>query len=102
MRTHLPIYGDHICFDGLFRTGKFQVEHIWPRSRSLDDSLRNKTLCRKDVNARKGNQTPFECFGSDKDEWAAMVKRVDGMKRTQGKHRHVPRQDQKFQGRVDA
>ena len=51
-----PYTGDTISFDALFRTGDFEVEHIWPRSRSLDNSFRNKTLCRKDVNLRKGNQ----------------------------------------------
>ncbi len=74
-----PYTGDHISFNDLFRTGKFQVEHIWPRSRSFDDSFRNQTLCRRDYNIRKGNRTPFEAFG-ETDEWAAMVRRVDGMK----------------------
>lgn len=55
-----PYTGDQIGFDDLFRTGRYEVEHIWPRSRSLDDSFRNKTLCREDVNKEKGNRTPFE------------------------------------------
>ena len=57
-----PYTGDTISFDALFRTGDFEVEHIWPRSRSLDNGIRNKTLCRKDVNLQKGNQTPYEFF----------------------------------------
>ena len=79
-----PYTGDSISFEALFHTGDFQVEHIWPRFRSLDDSFRNKTLCRKDANARKGNQTPFECFGEDTEEWAAMAHRLDGMKASRG------------------
>ena len=75
-----PYTGDSISFSALFHTGGYDVEHIWPRSRSLDDSFRNKTLCRKDVNATKGNRTPFECFGHGADEWAAMANRLEGMR----------------------
>ena len=75
-----PYTGDSISFDALFRTGEFEVEHIWPRSRSLDDSFRNKTLCRKDMNARKGSQIPYECFRNDPGEWAAIANRLSGMK----------------------
>ena len=80
-----PYTGDHICFDDLFHTGEFEVEHIWPRSRSLDDSYRNKTLCRKDVNIKKGNRTPFEYFDRDAhDEWETVLNRLDGMKASKG------------------
>ena len=80
-----PYTGDHICFDDLFRTSEFEVEHIWPRSRSLDHSYRNKTLCRKDVNIKKGNRTPFEYFDRDAhDEWETVLNRLDGMKASKG------------------
>ena len=78
-----PYTGDCISFDALFDTNEFDVDHIWPRSRSLDDSFRNKTLCRKDVNARKGNRTPFEYLGGT-DEWAAVAERLRGMKAAKG------------------
>ena len=48
-----PYTGDTITFDDLFRTERFLVEPIWPLSRTLDDSYRNRTLCRKDVCAKK-------------------------------------------------
>lgn len=79
-----PYTGDQIGFDGLFRSGEFDVEHIWPRGRSLDDSQRNKTLCRKDVNIDKGNRTPYEFFRSRPDEWEAIKLRLDGMTATKG------------------
>ena len=82
---HCPYSGDSISFDGLFGTGEFEVEHIWPRSRSLDDSFRNKTLCRKNINREKGNRTPFEFFGKDPEEWAAVANRLAGMKAPKGK-----------------
>lgn len=79
-----PYSGDKIGFDALFRTGEFEVEHIWPRSRSLDDSFRNKTLCRKEINLAKGNQTPFEHFKDKPDEWAGIQQRLNGMVRSNG------------------
>ena len=79
-----PYTGDSICFDDLFRAGKFEVEHIWPRSLSLDDSFRNKTLCRRDVNDRKGNRIPYEFLRNNPDEWAAVANRLHGMKASRG------------------
>lgn len=79
-----PYTGDSISFDSLFHTGQFEVEHIWPRHRSLDNSFRNKTLCRKDVNIRKGNQTPYEFFRNNSEEWAALANRLSRMKAAKG------------------
>lgn len=76
-RERCPYTGDSICFDALFRRGEFDVEHIWPRSRSFDDSMRNKTLCRRDINIEKGNRTPFEYVGGDEDRWSAVAKRLE-------------------------
>ena len=74
-----PYTGDQIGFDDLFRTGRYQVEHIWPRSRSLDNGFRNKTLCRTDVNSAKRDKTPFEHFEHRLDEWAAIKDRLGRM-----------------------
>lgn len=71
-----PYTGDQIGFDDLFRAGNYQIEHIWPRSLSLDDSFRNKTLCRKDVNIAKGNRTPFEFFRGRDADWDAVKERI--------------------------
>jgi CRISPR-associated endonuclease Csn1 len=79
-----PYTGDCIGFDALFREGRYQVEHIWPRSRSLDNSFRNKTLCRKDINIAKGNRTPYEYLKHDPDQWAAIKSRLDGMMARKG------------------
>ena len=75
-----PYTGETINFEKLFVTNQFDVEHIWPRSRSLDDSFRNKTLCRKDANIQKGNKTPFECFGNDEEKWEDIKNRVNVMR----------------------
>ena len=74
-----PYSGDHIGFDALFSRGEYEVEHIWPRSISLDDSFANKTLCRKDMNLQKGNRLPFDAFNHDPNLWDAMKDRVSSM-----------------------
>lgn len=71
-----PYTGDQIGFDALFGDVRYDVEHIWPRSLSLDDSFRNKTLCRRDVNIAKGNRTPFEFYRGDPDAWSAVTTRL--------------------------
>ena len=79
-----PYTGDTISFEALFQAGEFEVEHIWPRSRSLDNSFRNKTLCRTDVNLQKGNQTPYEFFRSNEEEWDALANRLASMRAAKG------------------
>jgi len=83
-----PYTGEKIGFDDLFSGNpRFEVEHIWPRSKSLDNSFANKTLCRKDINQAKGNRIPFQFFQGRADEWQAAKDRVwkmhskDGMNR---------------------
>jgi CRISPR-associated endonuclease Csn1 len=67
--------GRPISFDDLFGNAEFDVEHIWPRWKSMDNSAGNKTLCLKKLNHRKSNRTPFEAFEKDAD-WPAMKERV--------------------------
>lgn len=71
-----PYTGGMIDFAALFHRGEFQVEHIWPRWRSLDDSFANKTLCHRDFNLKKSNRTPFEAFEHGAEGWEAALNRV--------------------------
>jgi CRISPR-associated endonuclease Csn1 len=66
----------------LLETGYTEVDHVLPYSRSLDDSLNNKVLCLGRENQKKGNKTPFEYFGSDRENeaWQAFEGRVRGLK----------------------
>jgi len=57
------LFGDHPVY---------QVEHILPYSRSLDDSFMNKTLCHVDLNREKGDMTPKEFFGENEE----LIKRI--------------------------
>lgn len=62
--------------DVIGRHPKVDVEHIWPLSRSLDDSFLNKTLCFAEANREKGNRTPYEAYAQDPARWEAMLDRV--------------------------
>lgn len=44
----------------------YEVDHVWPISRSADNSAENIVLTKKDNNQSKGNKTPFEWKGFDK------------------------------------
>jgi len=67
-----PYTGRSIDFGSMFgKHPQVDIEHVWPRSRCLDDSFLNKTLCFADENrGRKGGRTPFEAYGggSQKDD----------------------------------
>ena len=58
-----PYTGKPISQSALFGPNpEFQIEHILPYSRSLDDSYMNKTLCFIEENRRKGDKTPYEFY----------------------------------------
>ncbi|HUY12105.1 MAG TPA: type II CRISPR RNA-guided endonuclease Cas9 [Terriglobia bacterium] len=73
-----PYTGRSIPFRALFGDApQFDVEHIIPFSRSLDDAFSNKTLCAVDENRNvKTNKTPFEAYGQDEGRFEAMLDRV--------------------------
>ncbi len=83
-KERCPYTGDQISFAALFQENEFEVEHIWPRSRSLDNSFRNKTLCRGDVNQEKDNCTPFEYLEHDADRWSEIKDRLQKMRAVKG------------------
>ena len=70
-----PYTGDSIPASAL-HANTFEIEHILPFSRSVDDSYMNKTLCRTDINRKKGNRTPFEMFDQDSKEWNEVLQRI--------------------------
>ena len=82
-----PYSGASISHNALFIENQFQVEHIYPRSRTLDDSFKNKTLCRSDLNREKGDRTPYEAFHHKEEFYAQMIKRVKDMVKEDGMHK---------------
>ena len=73
-----PFSGTPIALSDLMNGQMFQIEHIIPFSRSLDDSLDNKVIATVAANRYKGNRTPYEAFGKSKDgyDWAAIQRRA--------------------------
>lgn len=58
-----PYSGKKINSVSKLFSAEYEVEHILPYSRSLDNSFMNKTLSHIDWNKEKGNKTPFETWG---------------------------------------
>ncbi len=84
----------------LASTSRFQIEHIVPYSRCLDDSFNNLTLCESQTNQEKGDRTPWEAFGQTA-AWEDMEARVQqwrgigtGRKKSLFLRREAPPEDQ--------
>jgi len=60
----------------------YQVDHIVPFSRSNNDGMTNKVLVLTEENQKKGNQTPFEYFGTDEKRWKEFAARVESIYKT--------------------
>jgi len=73
-----PYTGRPIPMGALFG-GDFEVEHIIPYSRSLDDSYMNKTLCYTGENRLKLDMTPWEFYGTDTVRYGEILKRIKRM-----------------------
>ncbi|MDC9700784.1 MAG: type II CRISPR RNA-guided endonuclease Cas9 [Alphaproteobacteria bacterium] len=73
-----PYTGKTISISDLF-SNNVHIEHILPRSQTLDDSFPNLTLATRDANKMKGNQTPYEYFKSNNDEqgYQALLQRIE-------------------------
>ena len=48
----------------MLMNGTAEIEHIIPYSKCLDDSVANKVMAHRHCNREKGNQTPWEKWGS--------------------------------------
>lgn len=70
-----PYTGKTIPINELF-SGIWQIEHIHPWSRSLNDSFINKTLCHADENRKKGDKTPYELYSLDQSNWTIIKERA--------------------------
>lgn len=82
-----PYTGEPIGITKLL-SNEVEIEHILPFSMSLDDSLNNKTVAMRRANRIKGNRTPFDAFGENKEpdfDYEAMLQRAMLMPRAKGK-----------------
>ena len=73
-----PYSGKHMDQSRLFDGTSFEIDHILPLSRSMDDSQNNKVLCLVSENRQKGNHTPYEYFAkkNNLDKWEEFKQRV--------------------------
>ncbi|MEW6358396.1 MAG: type II CRISPR RNA-guided endonuclease Cas9 [Planctomycetota bacterium] len=56
---------------------QFDVEHIIPLSRCMDNSFMNKTLCHVEENRNvKRNRSPWEAYGANPEKWDQILQRV--------------------------
>lgn len=73
-----PYTGEQLSISRLL-SSEVEIEHILPYSRTLDDSLNNKTVCMSRANRIKGNDTPFEAFGAKTEigyDYEAILRRA--------------------------
>lgn len=73
-----PYTGRSISQNALFgEHPEFQIEHILPYDRSLDDSYMNKTLCdaHENIHIKKG-QTPYEAYHNDPEKYEQIKQNI--------------------------
>lgn len=68
--------GEKITLEHLRDETSLDIDHIFPLSRSLDDSQGNKILCFKRENAQKSNKTPYEYLAGSEEKWQRYITRV--------------------------
>lgn len=56
--------------------GEVDVDHILPRSQSLDNSMANKVVCFRDANRDKGQRTPRAWLEGDPERYEAVIQRA--------------------------
>ncbi len=90
-----PYTGKPISMRGILgHEPQFDIEHIIPFSRSLDDSFANLTLCDQQENRDvKKNKTPHEAYSSDPLRYQQILDRVG---RFNGDRRRVARKLERF------
>lgn len=72
-------------------SGVVDVDHVLPYSRTLDDGRANKVLCLREINARKGDLSPWEAGHRGILDMVQLRERVEALvrsnKMTKGKSR---------------
>lgn len=55
---------------------QIEIDHILPLSQSLDDSYMNKVVCYARENRQKGNRTPKDAYGGNKEKWEQITQAI--------------------------
>ena len=113
-QAQCPYTGKMISISKAF-SREFEIEHILPFSKTLDDSFANKILSDANANQEKLNKSPFEAFSSDEKKLRDMLARVkkfppnkrwrfykDAMERFKNENEWLSRQlnDMRYMSRV--
>ncbi|ARE40561.1 CRISPR-associated protein, Csn1 family [Rhodovulum sp. P5] len=98
MRRFCPYTGKRISAAMIF-DGSCDVDHILPYSRTLDDSFANRTLCLREANREKRNQTPWKAFGGT-PKWDAIEANLKNLPENK-RWRFAPDAMQRFEGEND-
>lgn len=77
-----PYCGEKISKADLFANGVIDIDHIIPYSKSLDDSVANKTVCHAACNRSKANRTPWEAWNGT-ERWDKIADQVKRLKKNQ-------------------
>lgn len=93
-----PYTGTPISVQMVF-DGSCDVDHILPYSRTLDDGFANRTLCLKEANREKSNQTPWEAWG-ETSRWDAIAANLKNLP-DNTRWRFAPDAMQRFEGEND-
>ena len=88
-----PYSGKFISETMLF-SDQIEIEHILPRSKTLDDSMANKTVAYRQWNRLKRNRTPSEAAEQDPDMF-------DQQKNDRAHQNHARQQALAFSSRCD-
>jgi len=97
-----PYTGRSISQEALFGPHpEFQIEHILPYDRSLDDSYMNKTLCEVHENIHvKRDQTPYEAYSHDSQKYETLLQRVNESKMPYPKRRKFWQQEMELDKQI--
>lgn len=98
MRRFCPYTGQRISAAMIF-DGSCDVDHILPYARTLDDGFANRTLCLREANRKKRNQTPWEAFG-ETEKWNAIEANLKNLPDNK-RWRFAPDAMERFEGEND-
>lgn len=73
-----------------------EIEHILPFSKTLDDSVNNKTIAFRTENKLKGNRSPYDAFKDNSEKYDAILQRVQLINNTRKRKRFYPDAMDKF------
>lgn len=93
-----PYTGQPISVSMLF-DGSCDVDHILPYSRTLDNSISNRTLCVREANRQKRDKTPWEQWGNT-PQWDTISENLKNLPDNK-KWRFEPDAMERFEGEND-